>query len=103
MKRGLTFASTAVLALLAAPLAHAQMILDVAKISCRQLLFDRVLSTKTRPIGLWLSGYYNGKRNNLVVDLGAFEKNVDTVLDYCRLNQEAMVIDAIEKALGPSK
>ena len=91
------------LALASVPAAQAQMSLDVAKITCRQLLFDRFISTKTKPLALWLSGYYNGKRGNTTIDIGAIEINRDKVEDYCRLNQDTTVMDAVERALGTGR
>ena len=61
--------------------------MDVAKITCRQLFFDKVISPNEKSLALWLSGYYNAKRNNTVLDLGALAKNVDKVEDYCRMNR----------------
>ncbi len=95
--------STALLALVAilgAPQAQAQVSVDVAKITCRQLLFDKVISPNEKSLALWLSGYYNAKRNNTVLDLGALAKNTDKVEDYCRMNQDVTVMDAVTKALG---
>jgi len=45
----------------AAPQAQAQVSVDVAKITCRQLLFDKVISPNSKSLALWLSGYYNGQ------------------------------------------
>ena len=58
------------LALLAVTSAHAQIKVDVAKITCRQYLFDRNFSPKAPMIANWLSGYFNGKNDNTVVDIG---------------------------------
>jgi len=87
-------------AVLGALEAHAQVSVDVAKITCRQLLFDKVISPNTKSLALWLSGYYSGKRNNTVVDIGTLAKNTDKVEDYCRMNQDVTVMDAVTKALG---
>jgi hypothetical protein len=54
-------------------------------------------------VAAWLGGYFNGKRNNTVIDIGAFRKNKDVVEDYCRLNQDLTVMDAATKALGLDK
>ena len=75
--------------------------MDVAKITCRQFLLDKVASTKS--VAIWLSGYYNGKRSNTVIDTGALEKNADRVEDYCRLNLEMTVMDAVKNVLGLDK
>lgn len=88
-------------ALLAFPRAHAQVTVDVSKITCRQFLLDKVASTKS--VAIWLSGYYNGRRNNTVIDMGAMEKNADKVEDYCRLNLDVTVMDAVKSALGIDK
>jgi hypothetical protein len=92
----------AVLLLLAAP-ATAQMTVDVAKITCRQYLFDRTFSPRAPMIANWLSGYFNGLKNNTVVDLGAMAKNKDKVEDYCRMNQDVTLIEAAKTALGLPK
>jgi acid stress chaperone HdeB len=91
------------LVLVGAQPARAQMTVDVAKITCRQLLFDKIISTKTKSVALWLSGYYHGKKGNTSIDIGDIEKGRDKVEDYCRLNQDITVMDAVEKALGPGK
>jgi hypothetical protein len=54
-------------------------------------------------IANWLSGYFNGLKNNTVVDLGAMAKNKDKVEDYCRLNQDVTLIEAAKIALGLPK
>ena len=92
----------ALLALITAE-AEAQMTVDVAKITCRQYLFDRNFSPRAPMIANWLSGYFNGLKNNTVVDLGAMAKNKDKVEDYCRLNQDATLVEAAKTALGLSK
>jgi hypothetical protein len=92
----------AVLLLLAAP-ATAQMTVDVAKITCRQYLFDTTFSPRAPMIANWLSGYFNGLKNNTVVDLGAMAKNKDKVEDYCRMNQDVTLVEAAKTALGLPK
>jgi acid stress chaperone HdeB len=84
-----------------APAAHAQMTVDVAKITCRQFLLDKVASTKS--VAIWLSGYYNGKRSNTVIDISAMEKSADKVEDYCRMNLDMTVMDAVKNSLGLDK
>jgi hypothetical protein len=88
----------ALLALSAAE-ARAQMTVDVAKITCRQYLFDRTFSPRAPMIANWLSGYFNGLKNNTVVDLGVMASNKDKVEDYCRMNQDVTLIEAAKKAL----
>ena len=89
--------------LLWVPEALAQMTVDIAKITCRQYLFDRTFSPRAPAIANWLSGYFNGLKNNTVVDLGAMAKNKDKVEDYCRLNQDVTLMEAAKTALGLPK
>jgi hypothetical protein len=86
-----------------AELAQAQMMVDMAKITCRQYLFDRTISPEAPQIATWLSGYFNGKRNNTMVDIGTIRSNKDKVEDYCRMNQDVTIMDAARTALGLDK
>jgi hypothetical protein len=83
--------------------AKAQMTVDVAKITCRQYLFDRNISPRAPMIASWLSGYFNGQKNNTVVDLGAMAQNKDKVEDFCRMNQDVTLVEAAKSALGLPK
>ena len=86
-----------------AELAQAQIVVDMAKITCRQYLFDRTISPEAPRIASWLSGYFNGKRNNTMVDIGTIRSNKDKVEDYCRMNQDVTLIEAAKSALGLPK
>src|SRR3974390_3441318 len=101
--RAVLITLTVLLATLSSSAAWAQMTVDVAKITCRQYLFDRTFSPRAPMIANWLSGYFNGQKNNTVVDLGTMAKNKDKVEDYCRLNQDVTLIEAAKTALGLPK
>src|SRR5215472_6815897 len=88
-----------VLPISGAELAQAQMMVDMAKITCRQYLFDRTISPEAPRIATWLSGYFNGKRNTTLVDIGPIRSNKDQVEHYCRLNQDVTIMDAARTAL----
>jgi acid stress chaperone HdeB len=81
--------------------ARAQVTVDVAKITCEQY----VLFTVADPhdIAMWLSGYYNSRRNNTVVDTQQFREHGQKVMDYCRRNMKTTVMEAVETVLGISK
>ena len=68
---------------------------DMSKITCDQLthayLDDVVV------IGAWMSGYYNAKRDNTVVDEKELSTNAKKVQDYCTSNPTATVMKAIEQ------
>ena len=89
------------LTLIASPAARAQVALDVSKITCEQLINWSI--TDPRNIAFWLSGYYNGKRNNTVLDTQSFKDNVDKVTDYCRGNRTVTVMQAVETVLNPAR
>jgi hypothetical protein len=95
------FALWPLLGLLALPAAQAQVTIDVSKITCEQFLQSKVAAP--RIIGIWLSGYYNGKRNNTVLDTLTVEKNGTKVARYCRSNLNMTVMQAVENVLGAGK
>jgi hypothetical protein len=51
-------------------------------------------------ITMRLSGYYNSGIRNTVVDHYEFSRAAKTVKDYCKTNQRAAVMSAVERALG---
>jgi len=81
--------------------ARAQVTVDVSKITCEQYILFTVADP--HDIAMWLSGYYNSKRNNTVVDPQQFRDNSQKVMDYCRSNLKTTVMEAVEKVLGFSK
>ena len=86
-----------VLALCFPTAGHAQVTVDVAKITCKDFLLDAVASTKS--VTMWLSGYYHGKHGGTVVDFAAMTREADKVEDYCRMHLDVTVMDAVEAAL----
>jgi hypothetical protein len=52
---------------------------------------------------VWLSGYYNGKRNNTIIEPDTMIKNAKKVSEYCYRNREATVTDAVKNVLGFDK
>ena len=81
---------------------HAQEKVNVAKITCHQLTMEQ-LARPSRDIVLWFSGYYNGKRDNTIIDLQAIKADEEKVNSYCNHNPEATVLDAIKNVLGFDK
>lgn len=79
-----------------APIAQAQMTLDVSRITCAQYVQSKV--GNPRSIAAWLSGYYGAKRDSTVVDLKEVEEKVDKLQFYCENPDNAKVL--VMKALG---
>lgn len=84
-----------VLGLSVVPPARAQVTVDVSKITCEQYILWKI--TDPDRIVFWLSGYYNGKRDNTLIDTKSFEDNVNKVKEFCRANFKATVMQAVEK------
>jgi acid stress chaperone HdeB len=81
--------------------AHAQVTIDVSKITCEQ--FRGFAVTDPNNIALWLSGYYNGKRDNTIVNVQSFKDTLSKVKSYCITNPTVTVMQATEAVLGKSK
>jgi acid stress chaperone HdeB len=84
------------------PTMQAQVTVDVSKITCEQLLMEKLAWTE-RDVVLWLSGYYNGKRDNTIIDPNAITENQEKVNHYCYENRETTVMDAVKNVLGLDK
>jgi hypothetical protein len=81
---------------------QAQETLDLAKITCEQFAMEQ-LAAPSRDIALFLAGYYNGKRNNTVIEPQTIKKEEGEVNSYCYRHREATVMDAVKNVLGFDK
>jgi acid stress chaperone HdeB len=90
-----------VLAAVATSAGHAQVTMDISKITCEQYVLFKVADPQH--IAIWLSGYYNGKRNNMVIDVGQLRSNAEKVLRYCEGNFKGTVVEAVEKLFPQDK
>lgn len=89
-----------VLAILAASAGQAQITMDVAKISCKQLT---LLKVNPDYIALWLSGYYHAKRDSTVIDVEQFKELTARVKRDCLYNNQGTVMETVEKITGSTK
>jgi hypothetical protein len=87
--------------LFAAHPAQAQVTLDVSKITCDQYTGYKI--TNPQNIAIWLSGFYNGKRGNTVLDTQALAANTKKLQDYCIRNPQILVMQAVETLLAGEK
>jgi len=83
------------------PTARAQVTLDVSKITCDQFTGYKI--TNPDNIAMWLSGYYNGKRGNTILDTQGLAANSKKLRDYCIQNPQIPVMRAVETLLGADK
>jgi hypothetical protein len=64
---------------------------DVAKITCDQYLAGRV--TDSRTLFVWLSGYYNGTRDDTVIDVSDLQKKAQTIMDDCLSHPDTILLE----------
>jgi hypothetical protein len=79
--------------------AQAQEAVDVAKITCQQVILEQ-LAPPTHDVVMWLNGYYSGKRNNMIINFQTIKNDEEKVRLYCYHNPETTVLDAIKNVLG---
>jgi acid stress chaperone HdeB len=82
---------------------QAQVIVDVSKITCDQYVHAKIATPMY--LAAWLSGYYNAKRNNRIIDLQTLEENVSKLQNYCydEKNFKVPVMKAVEQVLSGRK
>jgi len=91
-----------VLAAIVASAGHAQVTVDVAKITCGQLLAYSIADPKE--IALWINGYYTGKRGgSTLLDTQAMKANYDRLRSHCLFNQDTPVMQAVETLFHDKK
>jgi acid stress chaperone HdeB len=98
--KALAASTIPLLAILAATGASAQTV-DLARLTCKQYLVGDII--RRDYLALWLSGYYNGTRNDTVVTTDTVDKIADKVSTYCESNLDATLMDAIRSELGVNK
>jgi hypothetical protein len=81
---------------------QAQVTVDVSKLTCEQLLMQK-LAWPSKFAVLWLHGYYNGKRSNTIIEPAVMEQDERKVGSYCYEHREMTVMDAVKNALGLDK
>ena len=89
------------LALFVGPSSQAQVTIDASKITCDQFVHGKVGVPRT--VAAWLSGFYNGKRNNAVVDKERFETSLSDLETFCydEKNFDLPVMQAIDRLISP--
>jgi len=81
---------------------HAQVTVDVAKITCGQFLAYSIADPKD--IALWLNGYYVGKRGgSTVLETQALKADYERIRGYCLMKQDVPIMQAIETLFSEKK
>lgn len=79
--------------------AGAQTTVDMAKLTCAEMTksyVDEIIVT-----GAWMSGYFNSKSNNTVIDLKQLSLNSKNIIAFCGSNPTVTVMDAVQKVAKP--
>jgi len=84
-----------------APVAQAEVTLDVSKLTCEQFLGYKL--TTSEKIATWLSGYHNGKRGNTSLGVHGLIANAKKLRSYCTRNSQTLVMDAVGTVLGKAQ
>lgn len=103
MKRFAPVVPALVAVVLQAPASHAQVTVEISKITCEQYLAFSVADP--RDINIWLSGYYHGKQGTTVLQPQVLKQNAEKLKSECLLkaNSNLPVMQVIEKSFGPGK
>jgi acid stress chaperone HdeB len=88
---------------LAMPFAHAQVTVEISKITCQQYLAFSIADP--RDINIWLSGYYHGKRGSTAVEPQLLKQDAEKLKAEClrQDNSNLPVLQVIEKAMAQGK
>ena len=78
---------------------QAQVTIDASKITCDQFVHGKVGEPRT--VAAWLSGFYNGRRNNAVIDPQNFQASLNSLEKFCydEKNFSLPVMQAIERTI----
>lgn len=87
--------------LLAASPVGAQVVLDVSKLTCWQFATNKVANPER--VAAWISGFYHGKRGDMLVDTEKLDKDTDRLKRFCLSNGDMPVMEAVETVVGTSE
>ena len=87
--------------LVTVPSVRAEITIDVSKISCKEFMLPGFIMPDD--IAYWISGYYNGRRGNTVLDVVGLRDYVSKVEQYCIANKEMTVMKAAEAVINGAK
>ena len=72
---------------------QAQMMVDMSKFTCGQLLGG---SPDAVEAAIWMSGYYNGLRKNTMLDLNVMKHNGEATVAACKGNPNKTIMEIVD-------
>ncbi|PNG24730.1 HdeA/HdeB family chaperone [Methylocella silvestris] len=78
-----------------APIAQAQVIVDMSLLTCKQMLDAPI--ERAPFITAWMAGYFGATQDRATVDLRYLERNIKVATDYCKGHPSDNLMAVIEK------
>jgi len=88
----------AVAGAVASPAARAQVVIDMSRVTCADYL--AMTPEQSRVFSAWMSGYFNQKTGYTWIDLGAYERNIANIKQWCASYPQEKVMTGLERATG---
>jgi acid stress chaperone HdeB len=88
-------AAAAIVLGMVAPVAQAQVELDMSLITCKQLIESP--EERMPFITAWMAGYFGATQNRSTIDMRYLERNTKVVTEYCKSHRSETLMKAIEK------
>jgi hypothetical protein len=89
-------AALALAGALAPSLSQAQVNIDMAKITCGEVL--AMPADDQADFAAFMSGFFAQRAGRTYIDMGLFQKNTASVLDWCKSNKNESVMAGLERA-----
>ena len=80
--------------------AHAQVGIDMASVTCSQYL--AMPPDRARVLSAWMSGWANQKAGRTTVYLDAFNKNIETIKQYCTASPNESLMTLLQRVIPKS-
>ena len=84
-----------------ASVVHAQVTLEVSKLTCEQLVNYKIATSEK--IAMWLSGYHSGKTGNTSLNAQELSGSARKLRSYCARNGQMLVMEAVEAVVATRK
>jgi len=94
MKRTI-ISSFCVLILMNITQAHAQVVIDLSVLTCKQLLDSD--AERQALISSWMGGYFSATKNLSELDIRYVKRNTKVVGSYCKTHKSDTVMNAMQK------
>jgi hypothetical protein len=91
-------AALALAGALAPSMSQAQVNIDMAKITCGEVL--AMPADDQADFAAFMSGFFAQRAGRTFIDMALFQKNTASVLDWCKSNKDQSVMTGLERATG---